>query len=86
MNSHHIQLLCSHQHLVLKGLQLGFQVLNFPAESMLVFFKQQSSCLFLIHIYKLINKVLVTTTKITSFPSLNLDQGHGWQKPGRHKK
>ena len=38
MNSHHIQLLCSHQHLVLKGLQLGFQVLNFPAESMLVFF------------------------------------------------
>ena len=28
----------------------------------------------------------MTTTKITSFPSFNSDQGHGWQKPGRHKK
>ena len=23
---------------------------------------------------------------ITSFPRIDLDQGHGWQKPGRHRK
>ena len=41
---------------------------------------------FLYNQYKSINKGLVATTKITSFPSLDLDQGHGWPKPGRHKK
>ena len=36
-DSHHVKLLCSQKHLVLKGLQLSFQVLNFPKTSTLNF-------------------------------------------------